>query len=387
MKMLTRLIIAGGLGGFAGWLIFEPWKQQYSGFRDILLLYGVAMGIVLFLILENFVIHGNFKYIPQTLKNRPVYVIPLVGVLLLKHIYGSYDPQNVGQDQTVETRLFVLDVSGSMRGRPLRELKKALNRYLGVQERAQSRDKMGCVIFDSNAMLLFEPGTGYPAMRKEISGLRAGGGTNMVEAFQVASRHLPSGRVRREIILVSDGKPDEPEETIDTVQQLSGIVIHTVGVGNNYDRDMLQAIAGQTGGDFYPADRLTDLTNVFEKIAVQGLTETSSRGKARLPVKNRIMAWGLLGVCIGLAIGIGKKRKEMVLIGSVGGFLGGMLSSLLFTFLDYLRLGSGSYSRMTSFILFGICLGLTIYLINEFYSRLTYSKRADFTWDGLKSEK
>ncbi|MBN1523089.1 MAG: VWA domain-containing protein [Spirochaetales bacterium] len=386
MKMWVRFVIAGGLGALFGWLIFEPWTQEYGVFRDILLLYGVSLGIALFLILEKYVIHKKFKLVKETLKYWPIYVIPLIGVLFLKYIYGTYEPNNiVGQDQTVETRLFLLDVSGSMKGRPLRELKKALYMYLGVLEEARSRDQIGCVIFESNARVLFRPGTNYSAMKEEISDLSANGGTNMVDAFQEASRQFETTmREKREIILVSDGKPDERQKTLDYVEQLRGIRINTVGVGRNYDRNMLQTIARQTEGEFFPADKVTDLTNVFQKMAVQGLTETSSRGKARLPIRNRLMAWSLLGVCIGLAIGIGNKRKEMIWIGSIGGFLGGLLSSLLFTLLDYIHIASGAYSRMISFILLGVCLGFTIFLINEFFSRLTFAQKTGFKYDEIK---
>ncbi|MBN1999424.1 VWA domain-containing protein [candidate division KSB1 bacterium] len=386
MKRAIRFIVAGGLGALAGWIIFEPWKPEYGAVRDVLLLYSVSIGIVLFLILERYVTFKTFKEIPAKLKTWPIYVIPLIGVILLKIIYGTYDQGHMNQDGKIETRFLLLDVSGSMRGRPMSELKKALNRYLGVLEEAKSQDVIGCITFESHARELYAPGTNYSRMKSEISRLRANGGTNMIEAFEMAYQYLIDANNSKEIILVSDGKPDDPQETIEYIEKIRGIRIHTVGVGKNYDRHMLQNIADRTGGTFFPADRISDLTNVFEKLAVQGLTETTSKGKARLPVLNRLLAWSLLGVCIGLAIGVGTKRKEMLLVGPIGGFLGGMLSSLLFTLLDLLHIDTGATSRMISFFLYGACLGLTIYLINDFFSRIKNVQRADYSVDEITDE-
>ena len=95
------------------------------------------------------------------------------------------------------------------------------------------------------------------------------------------------GRARvyfaREIVLVSDGVPNEPDEVSIFLREIEGVVVHTVGAGRNYDQGFLSSIARDTGGQFYAADNVGDLADVFVAIARQGITRGSQSQAAESP--------------------------------------------------------------------------------------------------------
>lgn len=395
MTRILRFMLAGSIGGITGWIIIEPWKNEFGYIRDFLMLYSVSYGIAFGIIVEKFFfarasVKEKVSWVKKILKKWYLYMIPFAGVLLIKLIFSYPTNVLIKEDTHIETRLLLLDVSGSMQGRALKELKSAVNKYFTILEKAKSDDLIGCITFSDDAQLLFAPSTSYASIKNDIQRLEAGGGTNMLSALQMATDLLDRHEraIPREIIIVSDGEPKNRRGVLNYISKIKEIPVYTIGVGSDYNRNLLMNITEQTGGKFFASDDIAGLTNVFVRIAQQGLTETGPsrqdlNHKSALPFWKRVFGWGICGLLIGLTIGIGNERVEMIMIGCIGGALGGILSSICFVIVDLLNITNGSLTRFISFALLGICMGLTIYVVEMIYSRL---KPADtsFNMDKLK---
>lgn len=367
LKLLLRFVISGLLGAIIGWLIVEPWRNEFGFFRDWMNLFGVSMGISLALALERFIVFRKFNKIPAVLKR---WLPMLIGILFVSTLGIAYlfssGTEIVENDKIVEDRVLLLDVSGSMNGRALRQLKSAVNEYLSLLEKSNSQDAIGCVTFESYAHVLSDLTNNYQSLKSTINNLSTDGGTNMLDGI-VKSAQLINGSFtdnQKEMILVSDGKPNDESAIRNYIRELSGVKIFSIGVGRGYDRDLLEYISNQTGGTFYPSDDVSKLTSVFKDLG--GLTR-----KSALPWWKRIIGWMFFGAVIGLVIALAKKSKKDEILKAYipGGLIGGLVSSLIFLFFTSISANSTPIFRGISFGLLGFIIGLFIYFTYSLYVR------------------
>lgn len=74
------------------------------------------------------------------------------------------------------------------------------------------------------------------------------GGTAMIPALEEAFAEGPDY-----VVLVSDGEPNEGSQAVlDRVAELnadSAVVVHTIGIGEDHDRDFMETLAERNGGE------------------------------------------------------------------------------------------------------------------------------------------
>ncbi|MDC8003092.1 VWA domain-containing protein [Aureisphaera galaxeae] len=279
-------------------------------------------------------------------------------------------------DEITDHIVLILDNSSSMSGRPMRELKSSVEEYLQLLTCSKSNDQIAVVSFNSSARIINDPTGNYEMVLNKVSSLWASGGTNMSQGLQLAYGLLPQfDRQKATFILVSDGLPNNANEVVNLVVQNPQIDINTIGVGNGYDEHLLRQIASNSNGKFFPADDITNLTNVFKQIAKNqggGITQVNSEkdNSIKLGHTKRILGWTLLGLFIGITIGRVDKRPGVKRIVLVGSLLGGFISSLLFIVFDSIGFSSGWTLRMITFGLFGFLIGLSNYLVSKLFARL-----------------
>jgi Mg-chelatase subunit ChlD len=159
----------------------------------------------------------------------------------------------------IANTILVQDVSGSMNeslhGRltKLEALKQANMLLLEHKRRNFPKDRLGCVLFNDSARLLFdltEPQD--PKIERHLSLMQASGQTNMNDGLQMAIDILTKrpGRFLRNIILLSDGFANVgyTSRLIPIAQQAgrSGITINTIGFGRtpkDFDETLLKSIS------------------------------------------------------------------------------------------------------------------------------------------------
>lgn len=159
--------------------------------------------------------------------------------------------------------VLVLDVSGSMDGEPLREVKHAVTRLTEV---LGDEDALGVVTFSTEARVLSGPRAlrdpdARSALRRLVAELRADGSTNIDGGLSKAALLLPprsggSDITRLVALLLSDGQPNvgarSPQQLAEAVRLIKdrGVAVSCLGFGASHNEDVLVAIAEAGGGRY-----------------------------------------------------------------------------------------------------------------------------------------
>lgn len=176
--------------------------------------------------------------------------------------------QEQAPDITVPTDLIVvLDRSGSMIGQKLTDAQTAATELMSQLGPA---DRFALVSYESSARLeiALSPATEEvkPSWRERISSIDALGGTNMLQGLEIGQLALDRtpGRAQR-MILISDGLPDSRAGLIDLATLLGQqeVPLTTVGIGLNYDEQLMASMADAGTGNFYWVQGSDDMAATF----------------------------------------------------------------------------------------------------------------------------
>jgi Ca-activated chloride channel family protein len=165
----------------------------------------------------------------------------------------------------------VIDRSGSMAGEKLTKAKEAAMMAL---DRLGAQDIVSIVAFNQ-AVQVLAPATKLSekgAVLTAIQKLEAGGSTALFAGVSRGSeevrKFLDRSRVNR-VILISDGianvGPSSPAELGELGASLikEGISVTTIGLGMDFNEDLLTQLGERSDGNHYFAERVTDLDRVF----------------------------------------------------------------------------------------------------------------------------
>jgi Ca-activated chloride channel family protein len=180
--------------------------------------------------------------------------------------------------------VFVLDVSGSMKGKKIESAKKALTYFLRSMDR---EDGFGIVVFstDVEAMsdkILYAERENIEDAINFVEKLRAGGGTDIHSALLKALSFWQEGERPFFIVFLTDGKPTAGVTDIgkileDVKNNLRNARIFVFGVGYEVNTHLLDRLAGISKGiSLYvkPEEDLEIvLTDFYDKIAYPALTD------------------------------------------------------------------------------------------------------------------
>ena len=153
--------------------------------------------------------------------------------------------------------VLIIDRSGSMSGVKIaraRDAARALVQVLGPD------DRLAIVEFSSGASVLVRSTAVTRDVRAQalaaIERIEAAGGTNMSAAFDAAAPELARGRAAGrmdKVFLASDGQANEGIADREGLLRLARrdfveATISTFGIGDDYDEDLMSALAAQAGG-------------------------------------------------------------------------------------------------------------------------------------------
>ncbi len=165
----------------------------------------------------------------------------------------------------------VLDRSGSMTGGKLENAKQAA---VAALRRLSPRDYFSLVVYDDNVETLIPAQQAVQTewMEQRIYSLRSGGGTALFGGVSQGAaevrKHLDSGLINR-IILLSDGQanvgPSQPADLgrMGVALSKEGIAVTTVGVGNDYNENLMTQLAQRSDGNTYFVETPDDLPRIF----------------------------------------------------------------------------------------------------------------------------
>jgi Ca-activated chloride channel homolog len=167
----------------------------------------------------------------------------------------------------------VLDKSGSMRGDKIARAKEAAIRAVA---RLRADDIVSVVAYDETVQVLV-PATRVSdrdVIRAGIERLQAGGSTALFAGVSKGAtevkKFLDEDRVNR-VILLSDGLanvgPSSPGDLAElgTSLRREGIAVSTIGLGLDYNEDLMTGLAQKSDGNHMFAENATDLDRAFER--------------------------------------------------------------------------------------------------------------------------
>lgn len=176
---------------------------------------------------------------------------------------------------------FVLDVSGSMGGTPLKTVKQAA---IKLVDRLTERDRLSIVTFDHKAKVLIpnQPATDLEAIKDKINSLKAGGGTCIDDGLKLGISQLADGKEDRvsQLLLLTDGENEHGDN--DRAIKLADVAIgynltvSTLGFGDHWNQDVLEQIADAGSGSLnyieHAEEAIAIFGRLFTRIQSVGLT-------------------------------------------------------------------------------------------------------------------
>lgn len=175
----------------------------------------------------------------------------------------------------------VIDCSGSMQGEKLSYAKQAAS--FAVENLLPS-DRVSVTVFDSEVKTLVAStlATDKRAILDKIRRIQAGSCTALhrgwVEGATQVGHYLHADHLNR-VLLLSDGLANVGETNPDTIANdvhgLSqrGVSTTTLGIGNDYSEDLMEAMARSGDGNFYHIESPDQLPSIFSS-ELQGLSAT-----------------------------------------------------------------------------------------------------------------
>jgi Ca-activated chloride channel family protein len=209
----------------------------------------------------------NKAYLPAMNTQQLAYV-------LIEAVPGA----SMAQVQMPLNLSLVLDKSGSMQGKKIKNLREAAKL---VVDRLGPQDTISIVAFSDRKYLIAEsqPVTDKETLKKQIDRIRDGGGTaisgGMGQGLQELDKELAPDRVSR-MLLLTDGQTFGDEKQCKKLAETAGkkgVVVHALGLGDDWNEDLLDDIAQASGGVSDFIDSPDAIVGVFDS-AVKSMQDT-----------------------------------------------------------------------------------------------------------------
>lgn len=414
-RSVVYMSAAGAAGALVGWVVTEALQDSLSSSMGSVALFFAIVGGLLGLFLGSIegLVSGQQS---EAIRNGGIALMLGVlggglGGLFGQTLYGgvAMGPQTVA---------LVLDTSDSMEGQALRELKESSTRF--VDNGSRHSMSFSLVSFASSAQTISQVEKNSQAIIAQIESLSTNGNTNMADGLRKGWDTIASVTGEKTLVLFSDGLPTpnnfsqsellklvEQEltkrgYTMSQVKQMSsseqqkllndikgpvlkeisavpaaeavaeadkvraaGGKILAIGTGEA-DKEFLAKIAGGSSrvlfaanGDISSAFRQAEQMLFREAKAAPGTEQVSG---AR--VGSRAAGWGLVGLAIGVAQGLGTRSRKKIINGLIGGLIGGVIGGILFDPISSI-LQSGALSRAVALCVIGLLTGLLIGIVEN----------------------
>jgi len=173
----------------------------------------------------------------------------------------------------------VLDRSGSMGGAKLERAREAARYCI---DQLLATDRLSVVIFDEVVEVLIpsQLATSKAALKEMLAKIYARSSTALHEAWvrggiQV-SEHLTDGGAINRVLLITDGLANigltNTDEIVTQALNLHqrGVSTSTIGIGSDFNEDLLLPMAGASGGNAWHVEQADDMQRIFS-VELEGL--------------------------------------------------------------------------------------------------------------------
>jgi Ca-activated chloride channel family protein len=168
----------------------------------------------------------------------------------------------------------VVDVSGSMQGEKMEFVRQGLEMLI---DGMRDDDRLTLITYSDGALIaapLADVAGHRVELRDTIRALQADGATNLSQGLETGYRELfseyDSGRQNR-VILLSDGMPTVGDTSTASILAMSkgynsdGIGLTTVGLGLDFNVELMRNLAMQADGNFYFLEDAGAVDEVFDE--------------------------------------------------------------------------------------------------------------------------
>ena len=170
----------------------------------------------------------------------------------------------------------LIDRSGSMAGEKLNQAKAAAHQVL---DQLQSTDYVGIVAFcgwiDKVADVKQVQSVDVAALKRKIADLEAEATTELYDGLETAYQQVvraakSTGDMVKRVILLSDGLPTDDVPITEYARlaremRETGISVVTLGIGEEYDEDLLASIAEHSGGVWKHISSPSEIPAIFSQ--------------------------------------------------------------------------------------------------------------------------
>jgi Ca-activated chloride channel family protein len=197
----------------------------------------------------------------------------------------------------------VLDKSGSMTGAKLEKAKQAA---LQLVDRLTSKDVFSLVVYSDEARVLVpaQKVEDREALKEKITGIEAGGSTALYAGVKTGARQIQeyfsSKRINR-VILLSDGLANVGPSSTHDLRRLghqlaeSGIAVTTIGVGDDYNEDLMAGLAEASDANYYYVQDTERLPEIFAKELGEMLTVAAREIRIEITCPDGVKPLGFIG--------------------------------------------------------------------------------------------
>ena len=186
---------------------------------------------------------------------------------------AGFDPQSA--DSRHVDMVIVLDRSGSMNGPKINDARQAV---LNLLSYLSARDRFALIAYSDHVQQVtaLKPVTADHAKQIQVlvSGINAGGGTNLGAGLQTGINVMltaPEKGNARKVILISDGLANKGITDPTRLGRMAGVAVEkefavsTVGVGNDFNEQLMTTIADRGAGNYYYLENPMAFAEVFQK--------------------------------------------------------------------------------------------------------------------------
>ena len=197
----------------------------------------------------------------------------------------------------------VLDKSGSMTGAKLEKAKQAA---LQLVDRLTSKDVFSLVVYSDEARVLVpaQKVEDREALKEKIAGIEAGGSTALYAGVKTGARQIQeyfSGKRINRVILLSDGLANVGPSSTSDLRRLghelaeSGVSVTTIGVGDDYNEDLMAGLAEASDANYYYVQDTERLPEIFAKELGEMLTVAAREIRIEITCPDGVQPLGFIG--------------------------------------------------------------------------------------------
>ena len=199
----------------------------------------------------------------------------------------------------------VLDVSGSMQGRPIENAKAAA---AALVKRLDPRDGFALVTFSDVARPVVKSGPIGPRRRAvlaRIDGIGTEGGTDLSAGLDLAYRMSSGSNAHTDVVqvvmLLSDGRANQGDSDPDSLAARSarafqqGVQTSAFGLGDNFDAPLLSSIADRGAGGYYYLADASQIAPAFARELDARLVPAALAVEVRVRLRPEVAATRVYG--------------------------------------------------------------------------------------------